>query len=95
MAGELHVGREGTTSSLMVRLKLILLPKRRYGPAVERAWQAVLARVGPQGSFVDVCESTAQAQTLDDYMSRTAILGPDPRGGAMTLMFATELAGIR
>jgi len=71
------------------------LPKRRFGPAVERAWQAVLARVGPQGSFVDVCESTAQAQTLDDYMSRTAILGPDPRGGAMTLMFATELAGLK
>jgi unsaturated rhamnogalacturonyl hydrolase len=71
------------------------LPKRRYGPAVERAWQAVAARVGPQGSLVDVCESTARAQTLDDYMSRTAILGPDPRGGAMALMLATELAGLK
>ena len=71
------------------------LPKRRYGPAVERAWQAVAARVGSQGSLVDVCESTAQAQTLDDYMSRTAILGPDPRGGAMALMLATELAGLK
>lgn len=71
------------------------LAKRRYGPAVERAWQAVLARVGPEGSLVDVCESTARAQTLDDYMSRTAILGPDPRGGAMALMLATELAGLK
>lgn len=71
------------------------LPKRRYGPAVARAWQAVLARVGREGSLVDVCESTAQAQTLDDYMSRTAILGPDPRGGAMALLFSTELAGLK
>jgi unsaturated rhamnogalacturonyl hydrolase len=71
------------------------LPKRRYGAAVERAWQAVLTRVGREGRFVDVCESTARAQTLDDYMSRTAILGPDPRGGAMALLLATELAGLK
>lgn len=71
------------------------LPKRRYEAAVERAWPAVLARVGPEGSLVDVCESTARAQTLDDYMSRTAILGPDPRGGAMAMMLATELAGLK
>src|SRR5579884_1414277 len=50
------------------------LPKRRYQAAVERAWRAVLARVGPRGSLVDVCESTARASTLDDYLRRTAIL---------------------
>lgn len=71
------------------------LPRRRYGDAVERAWRAVLARVGPQGRLVDVCESTARAQTLEDYMGRTAILGPDPRGGAMAMMLATELAGLK
>lgn len=71
------------------------LPKRRYRAAVERAWRGVLARVGPNGSLVDVCESTARARTLDDYLNRTAILGPDPRGGAMALMLATELAGLR
>jgi len=71
------------------------LPKRPYGAAVERAWRAVLARVGRGGSLVDVCESTAQAQTLEDYMNRTAILGPDPRGGAMALLLATELAGLK
>ncbi|MGH8261031.1 MAG: glycoside hydrolase family 88 protein [Steroidobacteraceae bacterium] len=70
------------------------LPKRRYGPAVERAWQGILARVGPNGSLVNVCASTARAQTLDDYLTRPAILGPDPRGGAMALLLATELAGL-
>ncbi len=70
------------------------LPRKRYGPAVERAWRAVLARVGPQGRLVNVCESTARANTLEDYLSRAAILGPDPRGGAMALLLATELAGL-
>ncbi|SRR5579875_249707 len=70
------------------------LPKRQYQPAVDRAWRAVLARVGPNGSLFDVCESTAQAKTLDDYLRRAAILGPDPRGGAMALLLATELAGL-
>lgn len=67
------------------------LPERRYGAAVERAWRGVLARVGPDGRLVDVCESTAQARTLDDYLRRAAILGPDPRGGAMAMLLATEL----
>lgn len=71
------------------------LPKREYRAAVERAWRAVLARVGPRGSLVDVCESTAQARTLEDYLGRAAILGPDPRGGAMALLLATELAGLK
>ncbi len=71
------------------------LPRKRYRPAVERAWQAVLARTGPHGRLVNVCESTARASTLEDYLHRAAILGPDPRGGAMALLLATELAGLK
>jgi unsaturated rhamnogalacturonyl hydrolase len=71
------------------------LPKRRYQIAVRRAWRAVLARVGPQGRLVNVCASTARASTLEDYLDRPAILGPDPRGGAMAMLLATELAGLR
>jgi len=71
------------------------LPKRRYEPAVRRAWRAVLARVGPRGSLVNVCASTARASTLQDYLERPAILGPDPRGGAMAMLLATELAGLK
>jgi len=71
------------------------LPAARYRPAVERAWQALLARTANEGHLVDVCESTAQAVSLDDYLRRAAILGPDPRGGAMMLLLATELAGLR
>jgi unsaturated rhamnogalacturonyl hydrolase len=70
------------------------LPRAPYRDAVQRAWQAVLTRTGSDGRLLDVCESTAQAQTLEDYLQRAAILGADPRGGAMALLLATELAGL-
>jgi hypothetical protein len=44
---------------------------------------------------VDVCESTNKQNTLEDYLNRAALLGPDPRGGAMAMLFATELAGLQ
>jgi hypothetical protein len=42
--------------------------------------------------LIDVCESTGKQKTLGDYLRRAAILDRDPRGGAMALLFATELA---
>ena len=65
-----------------------------YQPRVNRAWRAVLARVGKDGQLVDVCESTNKQNTLEDYLHRAALLGPDPRGGAMAMLFATEMAGL-
>ncbi|MBZ5636315.1 MAG: glycoside hydrolase family 88 protein [Acidobacteriia bacterium] len=65
-----------------------------YQPRVERAWRAVLARVGNDGQLVDVCESTNKQKTLEDYLHRAAILGADPRGGAMAMLFATEMADL-
>ncbi|HTX24038.1 MAG TPA: glycoside hydrolase family 88 protein [Steroidobacteraceae bacterium] len=71
------------------------LARDPYRRAVERAWRAVLARTGKDGGLVDVCESTARAKSLDDYLQRAAILGPDARGGAFALLLATEMAGLR
>jgi rhamnogalacturonyl hydrolase YesR len=65
-----------------------------YQPRVNRAWAAVQARVGKDGQIVDVCESTNKQKTLEDYLHRAALLGPDPRGGAMAMLFATEMAGL-
>jgi len=65
-----------------------------YQPRVNRAWSAVQARVGTDGQLVDVCESTNKQNTLQDYLHRAAILGPDPRGGAMAMLFATEMVGL-
>jgi unsaturated rhamnogalacturonyl hydrolase len=66
-----------------------------YQPRIDKAWQAILARVGNEGQLVDVCESTNKQATLKDYLHREAILGRDIRGGGMALIFATEMAGLQ
>jgi unsaturated rhamnogalacturonyl hydrolase len=62
-----------------------------YRRGVARAWTAVNSRTSSTGTFVDVCESTTRMTSLDQYLKRAAILGDDPRGGAMAMLFATEL----
>jgi rhamnogalacturonyl hydrolase YesR len=62
-----------------------------YRAAVAHAWRAVNARTGSDGTVIDVCESTARIESLEGYLQREAILGPDPRGGAMAMLFAAEL----
>jgi rhamnogalacturonyl hydrolase YesR len=62
-----------------------------YRQAVDRAWLAVNSRTSSAGGFLDVCESTARMTSLEQYLQRAATLGEDPRGGAMALLFATEL----
>ncbi|HYL36018.1 MAG TPA: glycoside hydrolase family 88 protein [Bryobacteraceae bacterium] len=64
-----------------------------YRPRVDRAWRAILTRTGADGRLIDVCESTGKQKTLGDYLRRAAILDRDPRGGAMAMLLATELAG--
>jgi rhamnogalacturonyl hydrolase YesR len=71
------------------------LDSRTYQIRVDKAWHAVLSRVSSDGILMDVCESTNKQRTLDDYLHRAAILDRDPRGGAMALMFATEMAGLK
>jgi rhamnogalacturonyl hydrolase YesR len=62
-----------------------------YEQAVARAWSAVNARTSSGGELIDVCESTARMESLEQYLRRAALLGEDARGGAMVLLFATEL----
>lgn len=63
-----------------------------YQGAVERAWTGVKARTWADGTLMDVCESTGAQASREEYLRRKAILGRDARGGAMGLLFATELA---
>jgi rhamnogalacturonyl hydrolase YesR len=71
------------------------LDARTFQPVVERAWHAILGRVGEGGVLMDVCESTNKQRTLDDYLHRAAILDREPRGGGMALLFATEMADLK
>ncbi len=67
------------------------LDPARFQPLLDRAWYAVRARVAPNGELVDVCTGTGKQKSLRDYLDRAAILGPDPRGGAMALLLSTEM----
>jgi len=67
------------------------LPRDVHRPCVEGAWRAIEARTSPTGALVDVCAGTGKQKSLDDYLRRPAINGRDDRGGAMGLLFATEL----
>lgn len=67
------------------------LSRDDYQPHVDRAWQAIESRTSPNGDLVNVCTGTGKQKTLRDYFDRPAINGKDDRGGAMGLMFATEL----
>ncbi len=61
-------------------------------PSVNIAWEAVKARIDLEGStLINVCTGTGKQEALEDYYNRTAILGPDPRGGAMALLFTSEI----
>lgn len=67
------------------------LIKNEYQSCVDRAWQAIRARSTAEGKLVNVCTGTGKQKTLQDYFDRPAINGRDDRGGAMGLLFATEL----
>jgi rhamnogalacturonyl hydrolase YesR len=62
-----------------------------YKPSIDRAWRAVKERTSSDGKLVNVCTGTGKQKTLRDYFERPAINGRDDRGGAMGLLFATEL----
>jgi rhamnogalacturonyl hydrolase YesR len=67
----------------------------QYKNAVEQAWKAIQRRTAADGTLIDVCESTGKQKSLADYYNREAIMGKDPRGGAMALQFAAEMTGAK
>ncbi len=80
------------TFSIARGLRMGWLDEKTYRPVLDRAWYALRTRIAPDGGLVDVCTGTGKQESLQAYLDRTAILGPDPRGGAMALLAATEMA---
>ncbi len=66
------------------------LSRTEFEAVADRAWRAVLLRIKPDATLVDVCRSTGRQTSLRAYFDREAILGRDDRGGAMALLIATE-----
>ena len=80
------------TFSLLRGVRSGWLEKQHYLPVIEKACKAIRLRVAEDGSLVDVCTGTGKGKNRRYYLDRKAILGPDPRGGAMALLVATEMA---
>lgn len=67
---------------------------KEWEPRLQRSWTAIKSRIGTDGdTLTDVCTGTGKQKSLEDYYQRKAILGHDDRGGAMALLFATEMMG--
>jgi rhamnogalacturonyl hydrolase YesR len=81
--------------SMMRGIRNGWLDRAEFQPLVDKAWAAINARTGADGKLVDVCESTGKMKSLAEYLNRTAILDVDTRGGAMAMLFATEMAGLK
>ncbi len=67
----------------------------QFTPVIARAWSAVLARLGEDGTLRDVCTSTGAQATLEYYMTRPVVNGADDRGGAIVLLAALEMEELR
>lgn len=80
-----------TTYAMARGVRMGWLDRAKFGPAIDKGWFAIRARIGSDGGLVDVCTGTGKQKSLRDYYDRTAILGRDDRGGAMALMVTTEM----
>lgn len=66
-----------------------------YQPIIDRGWNAVAARVMPDGTVRDVCSGTGAGPTKEYYLNRPVVNGADDRGGAMALLAAIEVETLR
>ena len=81
-----------TTFAIARGLRNGWLDRKKYEPVLQRAWESIKCRIGPDGHLVDVCTGTGKQNSFRDYLDRSAILGTDDRGGAMALLVTVELA---
>ncbi len=81
-----------TTVTAMSRgIRLGWLAREEFLPVVERGWQAIVARVGQDGTVSDVCVSTGARSTKEYYLERPILHGADDRGGGLALLAAVEV----
>jgi hypothetical protein len=66
-----------------------------YRAVIDRAWQGVATHIAEDGDVVDASTSTGAGETKQYYLDRTAVFGPDDRGGAMALWAAIEMDELR
>jgi rhamnogalacturonyl hydrolase YesR len=67
------------------------LAQADYQPCVDKAWRAVNVRTGADGELVNVCWLWYKRNTLREYLTAPAVNRRVDEGGAMGLLFATEM----
>lgn len=81
-----------TTFAMIRGVRNGWLDRNTFEPLIRKAWPAIKVRIAEDGGLIDVCEGTGKQTTLRAYLDRKAILGPDDRGGAMSLLVSVEAA---
>ena len=84
-----------TVAAMARGVRLGLLDGKTYQGAIDRGWNAVVARVNPDGTVRDVCSGTGAGPSKDYYLNRPVVNGADDRGGAMALLAAVEVETLR
>jgi rhamnogalacturonyl hydrolase YesR len=84
-----------TTAAMARGVRLGWIDRATYEPIVNRGWNAVAARVNPDGTVRDVCSGTGVGPTKEYYLNRPVVNGADDRGGAMALLAAIEVEQMR
>lgn len=59
--------------------------RAEVGPAIQRGWAGIAARVHADGGFRDVCASTPAGPTVAFYLQRPMVSGLDDRAAAMVM----------
>jgi rhamnogalacturonyl hydrolase YesR len=76
--------------ALRVGVREGILEDPKYRAAYERAWSALVDKVGADGRLADVCVGTGQSDDAQYYLDRPNVTG-DLHGQAPLLWFATAL----
>ncbi len=84
-----------TTAAMARGVRLGWIDRKTYEPVINRGWEAVAARVNPDGTVKDVCSGTGVGPTRDYYLNRPVVNGADDRGGAMALLASVEMEMLR
>ncbi|NRB75043.1 MAG: glycoside hydrolase family 88 protein [Verrucomicrobiales bacterium] len=95
---DLHDSYAELTSTCMIATSIAIAMRNgwidsdEWSPRLLSAWEGVKTHVSSNGrTLLNSCTSTGKQKTLEDYYLREAILGHDPRGGAMALLLASEM----
>ena len=76
--------------AMSVGVKLGILDKKDYEPAVLEAWKGLCWQVNRDGNIRDICVGTGQTDDVEFYLNRPRTTG-DFHGQAPFLWFAAEL----